>query len=249
MKRLLAAIASLVAVTTSAEQLPRSEYSLWTSSESLNKGLSDWQESGMQFQHLFSHQQNWYANARQTRRFSLRDNEFGLGTSLPLTTKLTASADATLSETHRVLPRSSLQLQMQSAWMEGYGTWVGFRRSRYQQADTDLFIAGVERYVGDYRFAYTLYLADPGAGGHASSHRIQATRYAESWSLGASLARGREVENIGGTALLVSDIRYAGIQAAYRFASQSWLNLDVGEHRQGSLYSRRGARLAVRLGF
>ena len=219
------------------------------SHESLDQGLPDWSSVYLEAAHDFAPRQTLYGVLRQTERFDLRDSELAVGYYHPLAASLTGQVEATYSSQHNVLPESSLFGQL--AWAAGSG-WVvsgGARFSEYTDTSTRLLIGGLEKYFSGYRAFYTLYNGKPEDTGSATAHRLGIERYyyGERSRIGVAVTWGREVENVGPPAgIVTSDVRAFGLFGRHWLTPDWALTWDVGTHEQGDLYRRTGARLGLR---
>ncbi len=232
------------------EIFPRNELLLSTAHESLDHGLRDWTESTLQLGHQFARNQSVYGGARQTSRFGLQDREASLGGYLPLSDALTANLEIAGSATHRVLPENILSAQLACALGGGYVLGTGLRRSEYSSTSSTLAQTGLERYLGNWRLGYTLYLAKADQTAWSPSHRLVGAYYFDdSASLSLSIAKGRELENVNGTGLRITDVRDVTLSAALPIIRGFSLTLDASHHKQGDLYTRRGIRIGSKIVF
>ena len=161
------------------------------------------------------------AGARATERFALRDRELIAGAYLPLVPNgPTLHVEATGSSTHRALPRGTLLGELALPLGEGWVASGGLKSARYPASDVRTAIATVEKYRGDWRYAYTLYLAKPDGGAWSSTHRLAASWYrSELTQAGISASRGREVENVPPQGLIASDVRNITLTAGFEVVS------------------------------
>ena len=115
---------------------------------------------------------------------------------------------------------------------------------------TNLGIATLEHYWGDYRAAYILYSGLLADGGTTLSRRVQFNRYyaEQSW-LGLALNGGQDLENPGSGRILQSDVQSLSISGRHGFSHDWSLSYEASLLRQGDYYTRNGVRFGLRRKF
>ena len=217
--------------------------------ERLTKDRPDWSSVYLEAAHDLAPRRTLYGLLRRTERFDLRDTEFAAGYYHPFDANWTALVEASYSPDHNVLPESSALGHISWARAGGWVLSGGLRVSEYTENGARVAMAGIERYFGSYRAAYTLYNGKPEGESSASSHRLAFDHYyaGERSRIGVAVTWGREVEYVGPpTGIIVSDVR-ALILIGRHWLTPSWaLSWDFGTHEQGDLYRRTGGRLGLR---
>ena len=217
--------------------------------ENLDKGKPDWKSAYLEAAHDFAPRQTLYGMVRETERFDSRDTELMAGYYQPLGQSFTGLLEASASPQHNVLPASSVFGQL--AWIAG-GGWVasgGLRYSDYTDTHTRLLTASLERYFETFRAFVALHNGKPAGAGSATSGRVGIDAYycGERCRIGVAATWGREVENVGPPAgIITSDVRAFGLYGRHEFAPAWALTWDLGTHEQGDLYRRTGGRLGLR---
>ena len=182
--------------------------------EHLTNDNPDWRSLYLDAMQPFAPRQTLYGTVRETERFDLRDFELAAGYAHPFGASLTAVIETSYSPDHNVLAENSVFGQLY--WTVG-GGWVlngGGRFSSYTDSDARVLTAGVERYFGQYRAAYTYYNGKPEDAPSASSHRVTFDYYyfEERSRIGLAVSWGREVENVGPpTGVITTDVRSISI--------------------------------------
>lgn len=215
--------------------------------ERVNRDLPDWKSVYLEAAHGLAPGQTAYGQVRETERFNLRDTEFTAGYYHPLG-DWTGLVEGSYSPDHHVLAQWSLLGQL--AWRAGAG-WVasgGWRQNEYSSSSARVLIAGLERYFGRYRAAYTVYNGRPEGAGSGSAHRVALDYYyGEHSRLGAAVTFGRELENVGApTGVISSDVRAFAVLGRHWLTGAWAVTWELGTHEQGELYRRTGARLGLR---
>lgn len=253
MRRRPAYAAALVLNAACAGTVLAQEVTAWSeleagfSRERLSTGFADWESRTLFGAHQFRPRHVAYAQLRETERFALRDTEIAAGLYYPLAS-WTMLLEASRSPQHRVLPSHSLFAELHRSFAAGWGASAGWRHSEFTRSSADVFVLGAERYWDSWRGAYTLYLGKPEGAGSAAAHRFQLDRYYSSRSsVGISATTGREVENLGPPAgLISSEVRGFALAGRHWFAPDWAASYELLSHEQGSLYRRKGLRLGVR---
>ena len=232
-------------------RLKMSEIELGASRETLSGGRPDWTGLSVEGAHRFAPRQALYGGWRETKRFDLRDTELWAGYSHPLGRDWTVLVEASASDEHNVLPKSSVFGQLSRALPAGWGINLGWRHSEYTRVGVDILVAGAERYWGNWRGAYTLYAGRPEGATTGVAHRFALNYYyGEGSTLGVSATAGREVDNVGPpTGILTTEVRNLTFTGRH-WMSRDWaFSWDLVAHEQGTLYRRQGFRLGLRYRF
>jgi YaiO family outer membrane protein len=222
------------------------------SRETLTGGRPDWESRYLEGAYRFGERQTLYGQLRETERFGLRDTEVMAGLYLPLSRSWTALVEASGSETHRVLPHSSIYGELHLEFLRGWGAKAGLRRSKFTNAEVDVRVLGFERYFGAWRAAYTLYSGRPEqAADWEEAHQLRLDRYyGERSSIGLAFTSGREAENVGPPlGIVVSDVESVSLIGRHWLGNSWAVSYELLAHEQGDLYRRRGLRIGARYGF
>jgi YaiO family outer membrane protein len=219
--------------------------------EHLSGGQPEWKSWYVEGAHDFARRHTLFGGAGQTERFGLRDDVLWAGLYYPLAREWTLLVEASHAPEHRVLARYSAFAQLHRALADGWGVAAGVRHSEYTAVYTNSLLAEVERYWGNWRGAYTLYLGRPEDAGSAAAHRLQVNYYyGERSRIGTAFTFGREVENAGPTAgIVTTDVMGLALFGRHWFAPHWAATWEVLTHDQGNLYRRTGLRLGLRYGF
>lgn len=223
--------------------------------ESLSGGLAAWQQTDLTLRHSWAARSQFELRARRTDRFDLVDRELGVSLALPLAEGWDASLAASASPTHRILPRADVTAGLQRQLGNGWVLGGALRATRYDVDRANALSLGAERYfgsaaVGEWRAAATLTATRLAGLGSSGAGRVQLDRYfGERARLGLLIAAGREIDNLGQGALLVSDVRSVVLLGRWPLGPAAALSGEIGQTRLGSLYRRSGGRLGVQLDF
>jgi len=247
-KRLAIAAAGCAAALAAAE--PKGgELRPYFSRDNLDNGYQDWREAGAEIAWREAPDRVLLVRARETRRYGLTDVEAAFLAALPLSESWTLSLEGSGVSAANVLPEwsaaATLARVLDSGWVAS-GSW---KETRYATARVTTATAGIERYLGNYRFAYTAYLSRPEGTAWSPTHRLTASWYGEGLTrLEVGAARGRESENTP-AGLITSNVRNATFSGCLGITPSWGLTMDLERQRQGDLYTRKAIRLGARVFF
>lgn len=230
-----------------AQENRRTEIEAGIAHDSLDRGLEDWRSFYVTGLHRLDEGKRIYGGVRETTRFGLQDSEIQAGISIPWASRWTGAIEATYSGTHRVLPKSALRGDIGYSLADGWLAWGGLKHTEYADAKVDLTSLSVERYWDKFRAAYTLSNSRLDSGGSATTHRMQADYfYGDRNRIGLGYVSGQEVENLGQSGVLSSDVRSVFMVGTHWFAPQWGVSYELNQHRQGDSYTRKGISLGIR---
>lgn len=212
--------------------------------EQLSNGSPGWREytAGVQLRYGARHLLDLAGS--DVHRFGLRDSQFGASYTLPFSNALTATLDANVSTSHRVLARHSaggaLQFEFAPAWL-AHG---GARTSKYESDTVNGFQVALEHYFSSYSvllgwrptraFGETVHGAEARLGYY----------YGERNSLTLIAAAGEEAASVPGGVVL-TDVRSLALTGRHWLNQQWALTWGASYAHQGSLYTRKGLNAGI----
>ena len=241
----------LLAQAADVAPLKSDEAEVGSSHYTLSNGYANWDSVYLDAAHRFGERNSLYGELRESKRFNLADRDISAGYYHPLGETWTALVEGNASPDHNFLPKTSLFGQLQKAIDGGWDVQAGLRHTQYSQVSADLTVLTGERYWGNYRAAYTLYLGRLQGAGTAPSHLGQLSYYYSDHSyLTLALTKGRQAESLGpGLGVLLLDVRGASLSGRHWLNSAWGLSYEVLTEHQGNLYARKGIRLGLRYAF
>ena len=248
----LAVLLSVFSLTLRAAESDKLEISVTLSStrESLTNSQADWHDDTATITLSRQLKPIAYLVARETARFALKDREIGGGGVLRPTKSITVELEATTSDTHRFLPKTAFGGQATFALNDGWVVGGGMVRRRYNTSNATIANVAIDRYEGAWRFGYTGYLAKATATAYSSSHRISTNYYMnDAFSLGLSTSYGIELENLPNLGIRSYRTRSQNASAHWAVTPDAALTCELTQQSQGDFFTRRGVRLAARIGF
>lgn len=235
-----------------AEKAKKYEAQFQFSTESLTKNFGTWRTASIYIQRKFDDKRIIWANYRFSDRNSNHDQEFVAGIYQPLKNKWAFTSEAMYSPSHKYVGKFSVMGELEKGFKKGFVGHAGTRFTKYDAVNATTGYGILEKYWGNNRAAYTLYLTKLSNAGTAPTHRFQYNRYygEESGSIGAAFSFGREHENLGPTVgILRSKTWSVNFSVRHWLAKNFGLSIDGTIHRQGDLYYRRGLTFGLRYRF
>jgi YaiO family outer membrane protein len=244
--------AAPTAAGAKSDEPPKYEVQLQASQESLSGGRGTWQTAAVYFERRFAGRRLAWASYRASRRNRTRDQEFIGGAYQPFAGKWALTAEAMFSNTHQYVGKFSVMAEGEKTLGRGWVAHAGARYTAYNRVKATSVYGLAEKYWGNHRAAYTLYVTRLTGAGTAPTQRLQYNRYfgEKPNTLGASFSYGREHENLGPQiGILRNKTWSASVAGRFWLTEKIGFSLDASVHRQGNLYYRRGLNVGIRYRF
>ncbi len=233
-----------------AQKLEYSEITLSRTRETLSNNAKDWTDTQIELLHQFAARNLVIGRATSSERFGLHDNTLALAAYHPLGERTTGYVELATSDTHRVLARDSLQLQLSQSLPQGWGVLGGLKHMTYNTTAVDIAELTLERYFASYRAAFSVYPSSSRTAGNATSYRFQLSHYyADENNVQLMFVRGIEVDKpTGVNTVLATPVRGIALFGRHWLTRQWALGYAVGHTVQGDS-SRRAVNLGLRYRF
>lgn len=233
-----------------APALAHNEVALTYMHETLSNDPNAWKDTQLELMRHFAARKLLIGRAVSSERFGLHDDTLGLSGYYPLGERTTAYVDVTASNTHRVLPRDSLHLQLAQSLSQGWGLIGGLRHVTYNTTVVDVADLTLERYVSDYRVAFTAYPSRSRTAGSAASYRLQLSRYyGDENNIQLMIVSGTEVDKPTGIDQVVAtSVRSIALFGRHWLTRDWGLGYGIGSTEQGQS-RRRSANVGLRYRF
>lgn len=214
--------------------------------ETLSNGQPDWNNQFIELQLEKNSMSRYSARLGRDQRFAGTDVTVGLGTEHSWSQGWFAGLDLVTAGNSTFQPEFSYSGHLGRVVADGWVAKLQYRQRHYPSANVDSTVATLEKYVGDFRVAYSLGLSRLQGAANLPNHTLTANWfYAEHSSVGMTVNSGKEAESIGNGTVLETDVRgisFSGRRPlGERFGIQWW----VGVHDQGDFYRRQFLGLAV----
>lgn len=132
------------------------------------------------------------------------------------------------------------------ALQDGWVLNLQYRRREYDTASVGSAITTAEKYVGEFRFAYSLGISHLQGASNSVSHSLTSNwYYNELASVGLSINSGEEAEAVGPGQVLESSVRGISVSGRHKINDRFGLQWWFGLHDQGDFYRREYLGMAV----
>jgi len=258
MRSTLLSLAFLLPLAASAQSTqpagPQDRILFLADHSRLDRGFADWNEAGVLLSRHWSVREVAELGLARTRRFGLDDTRLDLGWSKPISERLTGALQASVSPSHRVLPRYALGGQLQYEFARGWLAHAGARHTRYEASSTDstqvnqLRLA-LENYTGPFS-VLAAWSPARALGQNTDTAELRGNYYyGQDSSVGLILARGDEATQLGPDQVVLADVRSVALTGRHAVGTGRWLVWGLNRTHQGSFYTRTGATLGLQLAF
>ncbi len=219
--------------------------------DGLSSNLRDWRSGFVDFNRQVGERKLLYGAFREYNRFGFGDEELMLGYHHPLGRRWQGSVEVSGSPSHLVAARTSEFAQLSTEAGNGWVFGLGYRRSDYDGARTNVGLGNVEKFIGPFRAGYTVIVSNLQGFGSTVAHQPQFDWfYSADNSIGISLAEGRGLESLGPPLRVVNtQIAEVALIGRHWFSPVWGITYSIAWRQQGDRYNRRGASLGVRYRF
>ena len=234
-------------IAAHAADAPQSALKAELSNESsqLNNGNSDWREISIRLTRQLSQRSVQSIALTQTRRFGLQDYEVSGLLSLPITDKLTASFEGSISPTHRVLARQSVGAMLQYEFAPTWIAHVGLGNRRYDAINVNQGTLMLEHYFSSFSVS-AAWKPVMAAGVSASSAELRGNYYyGDANSVGIIMSNGQEITVLGPNSVVLADVKASALLGRHWVNPQWSVNYALSHTRQGGFYTKKSVRLGV----
>lgn len=225
---------------------------------------SPYVEAGYSADYLTSHAPDWHSEYVQVSlplkasglltvhgedvdRFGLTDQTIGASYAYPFPIGV-ITLDGSYAENPDFLAKNTVGVVWNGKLPDGLGYTLGAEQRQYEDAKTNIESLGVEKNIGEFRFAYTCIVSSIDHSRSELAHRMQAQWISASNNrFGVTYAFGIEPERVDQNTLssiktnylqldgLIWPVKRVGLVAAY------WHGME------GSYYQRNGGQLGLRI--
>lgn len=219
--------------------------------ETLDGGRADWRAQDVDLRWRADDGLSAWGGWQRVERFGITDHQLRIGARSTVSETTGLSLELADGAEGRLLPGSAWRLAVDARLAAGWIAHLGWREAAYRSDDVRVLDLGLERYAGDWRLAWTLFRGSvAGVDDRGLANMLMLDRYSgERGRIGLWLTTGTEVERVGPATALVTDVDAFGISLQQRLGARFSLRARAGVHRQGPLYTRRGAELGVVVDF
>ena len=218
-----------------------------SSTDTLTGNRGNWNEQYITLSSRDGAAHSSYGSITTDQRFGLTDITYEGGTYFVLTPKLLASAVASFSPTHQVLPASTLQGAVDLRLAQGYGLQTSLAQRDYPSAVADILTGGADHYIGNQHLSVTISAVNlSNVPGTAVSAGITYARTLRCDDVSFALSGGRDVENTGTGAnvAICQTINYTANELHW-LTPHTAISLGAGWYLLTGAYDRFEVHLAI----
>ncbi|MGI9261005.1 MAG: YaiO family outer membrane beta-barrel protein [Woeseiaceae bacterium] len=216
--------------------------------ESLDKGLPSWNQQFFELSRDCASWGRYRVGVARDERFDDADISVSLGGDTCFASKWSAGMDVAVVGDAQFLPDLGYSVYVNRTFQDGWVFNVRYRRREYETATVGSMIGTVEKYLGEFRFAYTAGLSHLHGAADSISHGLTVNWYfSEVSSIGLSLNTGEEAESIGPGQVLTTEVRGATLVGRRELSDRLGLQWWLGTHDQGDFYRRQYLGMAITL--
>jgi YaiO family outer membrane protein len=148
------------------------------------------------------------------------------------------------------LAKSSAGLVWNGRLPNGFGYTIGTSQRQYLESQTAIYRLGLEKYLGNFRFAYTGLLSTINGVQPAYGQFVQAQWVGENLNkFGLSYAQGMEPMVVSAGTLASIKTKYMQADGLYWINKQIGITAALWHGLQGDFYQRNGGQIGVRVTF
>ena len=214
--------------------------------DDLSDNLPGWNEQFVELRYEPSQRRSVGIRLGRNERYVEADYSLGVAARQTWASGWFTGADLAVADDAAFQPDLGFGLFAGTPFGDGWTGTFGYRRKSYPAETVDSIYANVEKYRGNFRFAYTLNGSRlqnaSGFFGHAFTTNWY---YSDDASIGVTISTGQEAESLGNGQVLETDVSGLSLSGRYRLSERFGLQWWLGTHEQGDFYRRRFLGMAV----
>ena len=243
----LAMGAPLLAAAQSAE-LPTS-VELGYAREHLSNDSPDWQDTGIDITHRFGAREYLGVSLHDAKRFGVEDVSAAAFYLMPLSDKVAASIEGSLSPGASFLPQKMLAATLQYEFAPAWLLHGGLKSASYAQDHVTEGSLKLERYVSDFSWSVG-WKPVHALGRYAQSFEVRGNYYYGARNMvGIIAAYGQEATSVAPDEVVIADVRSIALLGRHHLTPRWALTYAITRTEQGTFYTRTGGRLGVQYSF
>jgi len=183
-------------------------------------------------------------------RFGESDLTFSIGGDILLGPGWSAGIDVAIVDEPWFQPDLSYRAFALRSLQDGWVVNLLYQRREYATTAVSSITPSVEKYIGDFRFAYALGYSRLQGGGGSFNHNLTGNwYYSDRANVGINISTGEESEAIGAGQVLQTDVRGIGVNGQHALNDRTDLKWWLGSHEQGNFYRRSFLGMAIAFRF
>ena len=191
--------------------------------------------------------------AQNVQRFSMVDQDLNIAYAYP-TKSGVINLDGGYSANPNFLPQTSFGLGWNGKLPQGFGYIVSANQKQYSEsyanASTNMYSLGLEKYIGEFRFAYVGMISSINRNQGSFASKVQGQWIGSNANrIGLTYAQGMEPAVVALNNLASIQFQYVQIDSLYWITKTIGLTTALWHGKEGSYYQRNGGQLGLRATF
>ena len=212
----------------------------------LTNGYQAWES---QYVNLFLPMQQrgmFNIQANHLRRYGITDKALSVAYAYPFSVGV-LNIEVGYAGNAAYLPKNNWGFSWNGRLPQNFGYTVGTLQRQYLESQSATYQLGVEKYFGNFRFAYTGLLSTINGTQATYGQLLQAQWVGENMNkIGLSYAQGLEPMVVSPGALAAIQTQYIQADGLYWLNKNVGITLSIWHGMQGDFYQRNGGQLGVR---
>ena len=214
--------------------------------DQLSNDLPSWNNQFAEVLYEKARQYQLGARLGRDERYDEADYSLGLTASRTWASGWLAGASLLLANDAAFQPDMGFGVFAGTPFGDGWVGTVGYRRKEYSTETVGSIAGTLEKYAGNFRFAYTVNSSRLQGASSFMGHTFTTNWYfTDDASVGVTLSTGKEAESLGNGQVLESDVDGMSLTGRYQFNDRYGLQWWLGSHDQGDFYRRQSFGMAV----
>lgn len=214
--------------------------------EALSNNLPSWNS---QFSELLidrSSAESYRFRIARDARFAGADTTLGVGAERRWTSNWSAGIDLNIAGNPNFQPDFGYSGHIGKTLVDGWVVDLRYRQREYPTVTVKSLIGGVEKYIDDFRIAYSLGSSRLSGSSSLINHVVTGNWYYNEYSsIGLAINTGKEAESIGNGQVLETEVRGLSLNGRRNLTDRIGLQWWLGVQDQGDFYRRRFLGMAV----
>ena len=191
--------------------------------------------------------------AQNVQRFSMVDQDLNIAYAYP-TKSGVINLDGGYSANPNFLPQTSFGLGWNGKLPQGFGYIVSANQKQYSEsyanASTNMYSLGLEKYIGEFRFAYVGMISSINRNQGSFASKVQGQWIGSNANrIGLTYAQGMEPAVVALNNLASIQFQYVQIDSLYWITKTIGVTTALWHGKEGSYYQRNGGQLGLRATF
>ncbi|MBT8098200.1 MAG: YaiO family outer membrane beta-barrel protein [Gammaproteobacteria bacterium] len=212
----------------------------------LSAQLPSWNHQFAEISRDVKGEHRYGLQVRRAQRYREADYAIGLNGERTFTSGWNAGLTLEFAGNPAFQPELGYRVHASKPFAKDWVGGLGYRRREYATTTVGSVTGNIERYWGEYRFAYRLSHSHLHGASDFQSHAGTIDWYfSDRAHAGLTISTGKEAEILGNGQVLESSVSGLSASGRYQFSPRIGLHWWLGTHQQGDFYRRQFLGMAV----